>query len=280
MKFKKFTSGALSALVLSCSALSAFSASGAENTVKISASKETASAGEQFTVSVSLADIPETGIQGAEFAVSYDSSIVSVDKVEIGKLAQTGADDADNIAELPAFSSKIYKEKSAVVLSFTVADSNPAYYMQGEGVMCTIKGTVLDTASSGSVAEFKIIPNPRKVNNSGNSANNNKIWLGYDSDTNPDDDISKYIYYDSEVSNGSVTVPGGAVSSLRGDANLDGSVDIADVVSIAAYVGDKEKNPLEPQGIINGDVQGEGNGLNPNDSLAIQQFLANIITEL
>ena len=32
--------------------------------------------------------------------------------------------------------------------------------------------------------------------------------------------------------------------------------------------------------MINGDVQGDGNGINANDALAIQQFLANIITEL
>ena len=114
VKLKKVASGALSVLALSCSALSVISASGAESTVKISASNETAAAGEQFTVSVSLADIPETGIQGAEFAVSYDSSIVSVDKVSIGKLAETGAEEADNIAEIPVFSSNISKEKSAV----------------------------------------------------------------------------------------------------------------------------------------------------------------------
>ena len=41
-----------------------------------------------------------------------------------------------------------------------------------------------------------------------------------------------------------------------------------------------EKNKLTPQGIINGDVQATGNGINANDSLTIQQYLANIIKEL
>ncbi|MDY4413304.1 MAG: CAP domain-containing protein [Ruminococcus sp.] len=67
---------------------------------------------------------------------------------------------------------------------------------------------------------------------------------------------------------------------LKGDANLDGNIDIADVVAIAGYVGDYSKNKLEPQGILNGDVHNSGNGLNANDSLMIQQYLANIITEL
>ena len=66
----------------------------------------------------------------------------------------------------------------------------------------------------------------------------------------------------------------------KGDINLDGNIDIADVVAIAGYVGDYSKNKLEPQGILNGDVHNSGNGLNANDSLMIQQYLANIITEL
>lgn len=280
MKLKKTASALVSVLALSCSAFSVMSASGAEGTVKISASNETARAGEQFTVEVSLSDIPETGIQGADFAVTYDDSVVSIDKVEIGALAQTGADEVDNIAELPAFMSSVSKEKSAVLVSFAVADSDSKYYMQGEGVMFTITGTVLENALDGSVAEFNIVPNPRKINGSGTAEDNNKIWLGYDADKNPDDDITNYIYYDSSVSNGSVTVSGGASAGLRGDANLDGSVDIADVVAVASYVSDKDKNSLEPQGMINGDVQGEGNGINANDALAIQQYLANIITEL
>ena len=67
---------------------------------------------------------------------------------------------------------------------------------------------------------------------------------------------------------------------LYGDANLDGNVDIADAVAVSAYVGDSENNSLEPQGILNGDVQGDGNGLNANDALTIQQYLANIIKTL
>ncbi|MDE5946921.1 MAG: cellulase family glycosylhydrolase [Oscillospiraceae bacterium] len=70
------------------------------------------------------------------------------------------------------------------------------------------------------------------------------------------------------------------VKNIRGDANVDGLIDVADVVTIASYIGDNEKNKLKPQGIINGDVHGDGNGLNANDALMIQQYLAKIINEL
>ena len=71
-----------------------------------------------------------------------------------------------------------------------------------------------------------------------------------------------------------------AVSELAGDANNDRNIDIADVVAIASYVGNPEENKLTEQGIINGDVHNSGNGLNANDALAIQQYLAKVITKL
>ena len=76
------------------------------------------------------------------------------------------------------------------------------------------------------------------------------------------------------------TKPSDSVKALAGDANLDGIVDIADAVAVASYVGDSKLNALESQGLINADVQGDGNGVNANDALMIQQYLAGIISEL
>ena len=76
------------------------------------------------------------------------------------------------------------------------------------------------------------------------------------------------------------TKPSDSVKALAGDANLDGIVDIADAVAVASYVGDSKLNALESQGLINADVQGDGNGVNANDALMIQQYLAGIIGKL
>jgi len=67
---------------------------------------------------------------------------------------------------------------------------------------------------------------------------------------------------------------------LKGDATGDGKIDSADVVAVAAYVGNPEKNPLDIQEIANSDVHNTGDGLTANDALMIQQYLAKIITEL
>ena len=73
---------------------------------------------------------------------------------------------------------------------------------------------------------------------------------------------------------------GVSVSEISGDANCDGNVDIADVVAISAYVGDPEENALSEQGMINSDIQNTGDGITAGDILAIQQYLASVITEL
>ncbi|MDD7184263.1 MAG: glycoside hydrolase family 9 protein [Ruminococcus sp.] len=67
---------------------------------------------------------------------------------------------------------------------------------------------------------------------------------------------------------------------LWGDANVDNSVDIADAVCIASYVGDPDGNVLSAQGLKNADVQSNGNGVNASDALAIQQYLANVVKSL
>ena len=68
--------------------------------------------------------------------------------------------------------------------------------------------------------------------------------------------------------------------NLWGDVNTDGKVEIADVVAAAAFVGDSDNNPLGLQGLVNGDVQNNGDGITAGDILAIQQYLANIVTAL
>lgn len=67
---------------------------------------------------------------------------------------------------------------------------------------------------------------------------------------------------------------------LYGDVNNDGKVEIADVVALASYVGAAENNPIDTQGMINGDVQNKGDGLTVGDVLAIQQYLADIVSSL
>ena len=62
---------------------------------------------------------------------------------------------------------------------------------------------------------------------------------------------------------------------LKYDANQDGNIDIADILTVAAYVANSKKNLISEQAVINADVQDSGNGLDANDCLMIQKYIYN-----
>lgn len=65
-----------------------------------------------------------------------------------------------------------------------------------------------------------------------------------------------------------------------GDANCDGSVDIADATLILQYIGNSDKYKLTEQGMKNADVYEAGGGITAMDSLAIQKYDAGVIKSL
>lgn len=72
------------------------------------------------------------------------------------------------------------------------------------------------------------------------------------------------------------TVPTTAVTvKLRGDANLDSRVNVADAVAVLQFVSAKTKYPLDEQGIVNADIDGE-KGLTGTDAVMIQKIDAGI----
>ena len=100
MKTKKIVIGAMAAAMLSLSICSMSPAFAAGETVQIKVGNATAKAGGQYTVEVSLADIPSTGIQACGFSIQYDSSVISIDKVDAGAITNTGAAKSDTTASL------------------------------------------------------------------------------------------------------------------------------------------------------------------------------------
>ncbi len=75
---------------------------------------------------------------------------------------------------------------------------------------------------------------------------------------------------------------------LPGDANCDGLVDLADAVLIMQALANPDRygvngtdeTAITKQGVKNGDVYGNGDGLTNSDALTIQKFRIGLITEL
>lgn len=275
MKTKKIVIGAMAAAMLSLSVCSIAPAVAADETVQISVGETTAEAGGQFTVDVSLADIPATGIQVCNFTIEYDSSVLTVTDVKAGALAASVSGDAST-ALLPSFNSFTENEGSISVMWSTALDDSSSW-MKGEGTFCTITGTVAANAAPGTVAKISVVPTNRETfENSGEV--NNEIDCGY---LNKD---GAKVTYAVKTTAGSVIVAGGETSGtddkyLKGDANVDGRVTVADAVAILQSIGNKDKYELKPQGKINGDVDGVP-GITAADALRIQMLDAGVIKEL
>nr|AEV59429.1 scaffoldin C [Ruminococcus flavefaciens] len=287
MKTKKVVVGALAAM-LSLSVCSLAPVVAAGETVQISVGKTNAEAGAEFSVDVSLADIPSSGIQALDFAVTYDSKVLTITKVEQGALVNKSAETADKSAALsPLFESSINSTEGFVSMIWSTSTGDASYWLKGDGVFCTIKGTVASGATSGAVADLKIVPINRETY-AGSGSPNGDIGCGYEKDGKP-------VKLATSVDNGSVTV-GKVVTTtekptekiVRGDVNCDGTVDMGDAVLIMQSLANPNKYSLNgsdskhitEQGKLNGDVDEEVKGLTSNDALKIQKYLLKLISEL
>lgn len=85
--------------------------------------------------------------------------------------------------------------------------------------------------------------------------------------------ITLYYEYDN-------TEPTSGEETVWGDADESEEVEIADAVKIMCHLNDPENNTIGDQGMKNGDVYQNGDGLSVQDALAIQQYLAQIIQTL
>nr|AEV59212.1 scaffoldin C [Ruminococcus flavefaciens] len=299
MKTKKIVIGAMAAAMLSLSVCSVAPAVAADEKWQISVPKTTVKAGEQFTVDVSLADIPSTGIQCCNFSIKYDSAVLKITDITAGKLAGSVSGDSSS-SLLPTFNSYAENEGSISVMWSTSVDES-SNWIKGEGTFCTITGTVASGAKAGTVADISIVPTDRETY-AGSGVKNTEIDCGYTKDGAK--------VYAVKTTAGSVTVAGGEVTtttkpaetttkpatetttkpaettsgtgkvnSLKGDANVDGKVTVADAVAILQSIGNKDKYELKPQGKLNGKVDGVV-GITGSDALRIQMLDAGKITEL
>lgn len=289
MKTKKVIVGAMAATMLSLSVCSLAPVAAAGETVQISVGTANVKAGETFSVDVSLADIPSSGIQGLDFAVAFDNSIITINSVEPGALISKSADSSDQTSSLtPLFEADIKQKDGTIDLVWsTVGDSS--YWLKGDGVFCTITGTVSSSAQTGTESPLEIKPVKRETF-VGSGVENTTIGCGYEKDADT------VVQYEVKLTNGSVKIGEDVTTqpttdsqpsvTLKGDANCDGTVDLADAVLIMQSLANPNKfglggsNPtcITAQGQANGDVVAPV-GITNSDALQIQNYLLGV-TEL
>ncbi len=271
MKVRKIVAALAAVAMLSAASAQAVLAA---DSVTVTAEKVTAAPGAEFTLNVELSGVPAAGISVCDFAVSYDASVVTVTGVEAGAITNKGADGAENFEGATAFDAD-YSVDGVINVTYTTGLEDSAYWITGDGVFMTIKGTVAAGAADGTVSDVKIVPVDRKINEDSDSANAS-VSIGY---LGADYAVTKY---DATVVNGSVTVkadtdptPGGEVA--YGDVDCSGKVDILDVIALnkALLAGDV----LTDAGTLNADVNQSG-APDSDDALNILKYTIKLVTEL
>lgn len=274
MKAKKIVIGAVSAAMLSLSVCSIAPVFAAGETVQISVGKVEAKAGETFSVDVSLANVPSSGIQCCDFAIKYDSSLITVDSVKAGELANTAAiKDDPSASMLSIFDSSINNEKGITSMIWSTALEDVSYWMSGDGVFCTVTGTVSADAK-GSIP-IEIVPASRDTY-AGSDTPNEVISVGYFQN-------KEVIRYDVKTSAGEVIVDdnsgSGSGKYKKGDANEDGDVNISDAILIMQSISNPSEFKMSAQGTINADVI-DNDGVTNLDALEIQKYEAKLPSAL
>lgn len=286
MKFTKVIS-TLAAVTVCGSALSAFSAPVyAAGDVTISVDTVSAAPGKEFSVDVKLSNVPADGIAGLEFAVKYDSSLVTVTSVTEGSISKTGASEAEldkdsGLADsavndsYSALSYNIDEKNSAVNLIWLTGLSSSDYYIKKDGVFVTINGQVKESASG--KAELEVVP----ISRTGLSGSTTKVYVsigGSDTETVPKVTNGAVAIEDGNASS-DTTTQGGSSSeaTLLGDATCDGNVDVKDIANISQYI--VKLKTISDQGLVNADVIVDGE-VNIKDLSQIKRYLIKEIQTL
>ncbi len=275
MKTKKIVIGAVAAAMLSLSVCSLAPAFAADETVQVSVSNTSAEAGGSFTVDVSVSDIPDTGLQGCQFSLEFDSSVISVTSVKAGALTENGTTSADPSSILPNFNNYVDNAKGFVSIMWSTSLDEPTYWLKGEGVLFTVTGTVAEGTKDGTKSEIKIVPTGRNVTSSSEIINE-EVDCGYVKN-------GEKVKYDVNVGNEKPTETtistSGSDKYLKGDANVDGRLTIADATAIVQHLGNQDEYGLSEQGLINADCDGDP-GVTGADANRIQMWEAGLIPEV
>ncbi len=271
MKAKKILAGACASLMLAMTTVSAVSAAG---TVNVTVGNATAKAGEKFSVTIDLADIPTDGINACDFGVKYDSSALTITGVTAGTLAKADTASLDGVNAL-----ETNIEAGLVSIIYGLGATESSNYMTGSGTFVTLEGTVSNTAAAGKY-DLKIVAVDRLADPSG-TATNNEIIFG-----NLAADNTTCTVYTPTIVDGYVEVTGDTATTTSttagtqpttttttkvttplpsvGEASLLGDVDLdkvagtaSDLVLLSKYLVNTTIFGLKDEALANADLNGD-----------------------
>lgn len=218
--------------------------------VAVSISREIATVDGVFTATVYLDELPTTGLNAMDFAITYDPTILTVTDVEL--LYDTGADKAE-AAVNPDLENTVFRYEDTgneLRICWNTALTNPDYWLQEERAFFTISGTLAETVEPNSCAELCLAPASRETYE-GSGVINTLVVAGYV------DENGNTFNYETAFTDGLVWKPRDeSGATIRGDVNLDGAMTISDAINL--YKAVTEEQPLCAAAYVNADLEPDG----------------------
>ena len=269
MKFNK-AAACLIATACTASLFSTMASVSAADAITIGAETKAVDSGKEFTVDISLAGVPSSGIAGLDFAIKYDTSLMEVTGVTEGAVSKT------NDKQVEGFSSNLATNISngaVSVLWATGSVSDSSKWIKSDGVLLTLNCKALKDGD----AKVEITKGVRKdatgidiavegLEVVSGTAKAGTISIGPNTPTSPDPTPTT-----------TTTTTTNPTTTLLGDVDCDGKVDITDITTLAISLVDKK--PVTGQAAINADVDKDGS-VALTDLARIKQFVSKVIDKL
>jgi len=268
MKFNK-AAACLIATACTASLFSTVASVSAADAITISAETKAVEKDAEFTVDISLAGVPSSGIAGLDFAIKYDTSLMEVTGVTEGAVSKT------NDKQVEGFSSNLatnINNGAVSVLWATGSVSDNSKWIKSDGVLLTLNCKAKGTGD----AKVEITKGVRKdatgidiavegLEVVSGTAKTGTISIGKPAETTTPDPTQN------------PTTNPTTGTTLLGDVDCDGKVDITDITTLAISLVDKK--PVTGQAAINADVDKDGS-VALTDLARIKQFVSKVIDKL
>lgn len=264
---KKIVSGLMAMTMAAMSmGLTAFAA----DDVQVTIGKAEAQPNEKFSVDVELGSVPSSGLSSIDFAISYDSSLISIDKVELGTVGNTGA--AAQEGDLGDTLFSWYDTGKQIVVVWATGLTDSQYWVKSSGKFLTISGT----AKKEGTAELKGGAVDRAAY-PGSSAKADVVFSAVGDSAK--DYSAAFTAGEVKIANPTpATTPAPEVTVTKwGDATCDGKVDVSDAVLICRFAVSDKTAVLTDTGKANADVTHD-NSVDGEDASKILKYIARLIS--
>ena len=244
MKFNK-AAACLVATACTASVFGAITSVSAADGLSITAETKTVKPGSEFTIDISLAGVPSSGVAGLDFAVKYDSSVFEVTGVTEGAVSKTSDKQVEGFTSNLA--TNVANGAVSVLWATGQIKTNDTW-IKSDGVLLTLECKALKDGTS----------NIEITKPSRNGATAAEVA------------VEGLKVVSAGSSKGSVTVGSDTTTIKYGDVNKDGDVDLSDLTMLSQYT--LKDITLTGDALKAGDCNGDGE-VDIRDIALLKQFV-------